>query len=39
MTKIALAERHIKLLRPQSYDIAIAIAFAVGLAAAYPMFG
>jgi uncharacterized protein (DUF2062 family) len=39
MTKIALFERRIKLLRPQSYDIAVAIAVAIGMAAAYPMFG
>ena len=32
-----LWERRIRNLRPQSYDIALAICVAIGLAAAYPM--
>jgi len=30
-------ERRIRALRPQSYDIAVAVAVAVGLAAAFPL--
>ena len=40
MTKITLFGRawRINILRPQSYDIVIAIAVAVGMAASYPLF-
>jgi hypothetical protein len=34
---IASFERRIKLLRPQSYDIAVAIAVAIGMAASYSL--
>ncbi len=38
-TRLFRWEQRIRMLRPQSYDIGIAIAVAVGAVAAYPFLG